>query len=258
MRLFGRTRRAEPRAAPALPPGLRAYAVGDVHGRLDLLDDLLGRIEVDDRARGEAETHLVLLGDLIDRGPESAGVVERLRAVPPAFTRLHLIMGNHEEMLMRLLDEPEAGTLARFLHYGGYETLQSYGVPARMLDLPSAFPPEALLRFVPDAHRAFLATFEDQVRLGDYLFVHAGIRPGVAIDAQKPSDLRWIRAPFLDSADDHGVTVVHGHTIAPRADRRDNRIGIDTGAYATGVLTALGLEGEAQWLLATEAPVDRD
>lgn len=251
MRLFGFGRRAPPRAAASLPEGMRAYAVGDVHGRLDLLTELLALIEADDRGRAPAETHLVMLGDLIDRGPASAGVIELLRGTPPSFATLHLIMGNHEEMLLRMIDAPAAEEMAQFLRYGGYETLASYGAPEAMLEIPERYPPDALTAFVPEEHRAFLRSLADSVRLGGYLFVHAGIRPEVAIERQAPLDLRWIRREFLDSDADHGVTVVHGHTISAKPEMRANRIGIDTGAYASGVLTALGLEGTAQWLIST-------
>lgn len=248
--LFGRRPPAGPPAAA--PPDLRVYAVGDVHGRLDLLDDLLARIRADGAARGPMPTRLVLLGDLIDRGPDSAGVVERLRSGPEGFDDVDVLQGNHEEMLIALLAEPEPERLLHYLRVGGYQTLESYGAPERMLELPELHPVDALLRFVPDRHRAWLAGLGDQVRLGDYLFVHAGIRPGVALDEQQPADLRWIRAPFLRSAADHGAVVVHGHTVVRAAEFHPNRIAIDTGAYATGVLTALGLQGTERWLLATD------
>ena len=253
MTLFGRGRRAAPRTPPSVPDGMRVYAVGDVHGRIDLLQELLALIEADSAARGPADTRLVMLGDLIDRGAGSADVVRMFRVDPPAFAKVHIVMGNHEEMLLRLIDEPSIDALTHFLRYGGYQTLESYGVPERMLEVPELYPAEALLGFVPPEDLAFIGTFADMVRLGDYLFVHAGIRPDVPLDDQLPSDLRWIRAPFLTSDADHGVTVVHGHTISKEAEIRANRIGIDTGAYASGILTALGLERRDRWMLATEA-----
>lgn len=251
MRLFGLGKRVSARPAASLPDGMRAYAIGDVHGRLDLLTILLERIEEDDGSRAPADTHLIMLGDLIDRGPDSAGVVEMLRSAAPSFAQLHPIMGNHEEMLLRMIDAPSGEEMAQFIRYGGYETLASYGAPETMLEIPERYPADALTAFVPEAHRDFLRTFVDSVRLGDYLFVHAGIRPEVPIDRQAPLDLRWIRREFLDSDADHGVTVVHGHTISAKPEMRANRIGIDTGAYASGVLTALGLERNAQWLIST-------
>lgn len=256
MRLFGVGRRRAQRAPAALPPDIRVYAIGDVHGRLDLLKELLARIQADDRARQAAQTHLVMLGDLIDRGPDSRAIVEMFLRTPPAFADTHLLMGNHEEMLLKLLDEPTAEALAHFLRYGGYETLQSYGASEQALEMADLRPPEVLTRLVPEEHRAFIRSFGDSWRMGDYLFVHAGIRPDIAIDQQAPGDMRWIRRPFLESESDHGVTVVHGHTISVAPERRANRIGIDTGAYATGVLTALGLEDDDQWIIATDPASD--
>lgn len=250
LRFFGRARPPE-RPPATLPAGVRVYAVGDVHGRLDLLTILLDRIRADDLNRGPAETRLVMLGDVIDRGPDSAGVVERLRSGVPGLPAVEALMGNHEEVLVRLLDAPELGLLVQFLRIGGYQTLESYGVPERMLELPELYSPAELLEAVPETHCAWFRAMGDSVQVGDYLFVHAGIRPAVPLEEQQPADLRWIRAPFLKSDADHGVTVVHGHTITDAPELRPNRIGIDTGAYSTGVLTALGLEGTERWFLST-------
>ena len=256
MTLFGLGRKQAPpppRAAPRMAEGLRVYAIGDVHGRFDLLLMLLDAIEADDRARGQAETHVVMLGDLIDRGPHSAQVVDFFRTRAPDFAQFHFVLGNHEEMLLRLIDAPSEEDAAHFLRYGGRETFQSYGAPQYMLEFPERYSAAALTDHVPEAHRAFLRGFHDAVQFGDYLFVHAGICPGAPIDQQAPADLRWIREPFLESEADHGLVVVHGHTIAEAPEIRPNRIGIDTGAYASGVLTALGLERDERWLLATAA-----
>lgn len=254
MRLFGfgRKARAEVRPAPTLSEGCRVYAVGDVHGRFDLLQLLLSRIEADDAERGPADTHVVMLGDLIDRGPQSREVIELFAGRSPPFARFHFIMGNHEEMLLRLADDPAACGMEHFMRIGGRETFESYGVPQRMLDLPDHHRNSAFFDHVPPEHLAFLRAGEETVRFGDYLFVHAGIRPGVPIEAQEVSDLRWIRGEFLTSEADHGVTVVHGHTVVRTPEIRVNRIAIDTGAYATGILTALALEGTERWWLATE------
>ena len=253
MRLFGLGRKEPARAEPAIPGGVRVYAIGDVHGRFDLLRILLDRIEADDRARAPAETHVVLLGDLIDRGPGSAEIIGFFLDATPGFARFHFLMGNHEEMLLRLIDAPTETGLAHFLRYGGRETFESYGASERLLDFPERHPLQALPNLVPGAHRHFLRSMDDRLRFGDYLFVHAGIRPDVPIDEQVSADLRWIRGAFLDSELDHGVTVVHGHTISERPEFKANRIGIDTGAYASGTLTALGLEGTGRWLIATGA-----
>jgi serine/threonine protein phosphatase 1 len=249
--MFGFGRRARPPSEAGLPDGMRVYAIGDVHGRFDLLRQLLGLIEADDAGRGEAETHVVMLGDLIDRGPESAEIIGFFLAGPPAFASFHFLMGNHEEMLLKQIYEPSEEGMAHFLKYGGRETFESYGVPQRVLDFPQHYSFAGITAAVPENHRSFLATMENMVRFGDYLFVHAGIRPDVPLEEQAPSDLRWIRRPFLESDTNHGVMVVHGHTIVPDPEIRHNRIAIDTGAYQTGQLTALGLEGRERWLITT-------
>ncbi|HEY1605308.1 MAG TPA: metallophosphoesterase [Allosphingosinicella sp.] len=231
--------------------GARAYAVGDIHGRLDLLDALLRRLEEDMAGRRPKKTYIVFLGDLIDRGPDSAGVVERLRTWRPPHGRPVFLAGNHEEVLLRILGG-DAAILPDWLRFGGAECARSYGVDVdalrRMEDEPAI---EAIRAKVPRAHRDFLANFADTFRFGDYLFVHAGIRPGLAVDDQDPHDLRWIREPFLADAKEHGFVVVHGHTMVSAVEERPNRIAIDTGAYHSGVLTALGVEDGARWFLST-------
>jgi len=242
-----------PRPPAAVPPGMRIYAIGDVHGRYDLLLRLLDQIEADDKSvRPPADTHVVMLGDLIDRGPQSREIIDFFLKSPPSFARFHFVMGNHEEMLLRLIDNPESSALPPFLRYGGRETFESYGAPQIVLDMPDRFAPDTLPYYVPEAHRQFLRTMHDGLQFGDYFFTHAGIRPGVPLEEQDREDLRWIRAPFLDSDQDHGVVVVHGHTVRNEVEMRPNRIGIDTGAYATGILTALGLEGTQRWLIQVE------
>ena len=238
---------------PSGARGKRAYAIGDVHGRLDLLDRLLGRIETDLSERECRETYLVFLGDLIDRGPHSCEVVERLRTYEAAGVKPVFLAGNHEEVLLRLV-AGETGMLAQWLCYGGAECLQSYGVdPTELEEISEASALDRIGRSIPREHVEFLRSFSDTFRFGDYLFVHAGIRPGVPLLAQDQTDLRWIRGPFLDDASDHGVVVVHGHTVTTEVDERPNRIGIDTGAFGTGVLTAIGIEDDRRWFLATEA-----
>ena len=243
-------------AAPELPsprgkPGCRAYAVGDVHGRLDLLDDLLERIARDMAGRPSKRTFIIFLGDLVDRGPESEGVVERLRTYRPAGATPVFLGGNHEEVLLRIL-AGERKILDKWLKFGGAECARSYGVnPEALGRMDEASAIAMLQRQIPHAHRAFLESFADTFRFGDYLFVHAGIRPGIGIEEQTQVDLRWIREPFLSDGKEHGCMVVHGHTIVPEVEERRNRIGIDTGAYQTGILTALGIEDGTRWLLAT-------
>lgn len=257
MALFGwRKRPALALAAPelraaAVPAGQRVYAIGDVHGRFDLLEDLLRRIDADSSARGQAETHIVMLGDLIDRGPQSREIIDLLLRVPTEPARFHYIMGNHEEMLLKLIDDPDTALLPHFLRYGGRETFESYGAPQHVLDAPDHFTPDTLPSYIPPAHGDFLRAMHDGIQFGDYFFTHAGVRPGVALHEQVRQDLRWIRADFLDSEADHGVMVVHGHTVRETVEFRPNRIGIDTGAYKTGILTALGLERTERWLVQT-------
>jgi len=231
----------------------RAYAIGDIHGRLDLLDDLLDRIEADNATRCDANVTLVFLGDLIDRGPQSAQVIERLRRYRPSFAKTVFLMGNHEEVLLRIL-AGETEVFDDWLRFGGAECARSYGVDP--LDLQARSGPaavRALRDSIPKVHLKFLSSFVDTATFGGYLFVHAGIRPGVPLSHQVPDDLRWIRAPFLTNEADHGRIVVHGHTISEKVEVRSNRIGIDTGAYRTDVLTALGVEAENHWILQTQA-----
>jgi serine/threonine protein phosphatase 1 len=238
---------------PSGPAHARAYAVGDIHGRLDLLDALLGQIEADAAARPARKTYLIFLGDLIDRGPESSGVVERLRTLSLPGIRPIFLAGNHEEVMLRVLGG-DGKVLQDWLKYGGAECLESYGVDTdRLRRMEEADAAAEVSRAVPRAHVEFLEGFGDTFRFGDYLFVHAGIRPGVAVEEQDRADLRWIREPFLSDAKEHGVVVVHGHTIVPKVDERHNRIGIDTGAYHSGVLTALAVEERERWYLSTGA-----
>jgi serine/threonine protein phosphatase 1 len=235
------------------PSGCRAYAIGDVHGRLDLLQDLLARIARDDEARGPARTYLVLLGDLIDRGPDSRGVIDLFLDSPPTFARPIFLKGNHEEFLLSVL-EGEDEMVGSWLSYGGYECAESYGVSRGWtLNVSPAEVAARLRAAVPDRHRRFLDDMADSFQFGDYLFVHAGIRPGIPLEEQSGKDLRWIREGFLDSRSDHGVMVVHGHTIVEKPEQHPNRIALDTGAYRSGVLTALGLEGGERWFLEARA-----
>ncbi len=237
--------------APSGPPDSRAYAIGDVHGRFDLLDALLAQIAADRRRRPCPREFLVLLGDVIDRGPESKGVVQRLRALDDPTLHPIFLMGNHEEMLVRALGA-EPKRLRDWLKFGGTECIASYGVdPARIAELDPASAAAVIRDAIPRDDLAFIDGFADSFRFGDYLFVHAGIRPGIALEHQRTGDLRWIREDFLESDVTHPLFVVHGHTIVDRPDERANRIGIDTGAYASDVLTALCIEGSARRYLTT-------
>ncbi|HET9397299.1 MAG TPA: metallophosphoesterase family protein [Sphingomicrobium sp.] len=238
-------------SAPAGPRGQRAYAIGDVHGCLDLLESLLARIESEIAESPRRRTSIVFLGDLIDRGPASAQVIERLRTYRPAGAKAHFIMGNHEEVMLRVL-AGETGLLSSWLKFGGVQTLNSYGLDVAKV---AKLPPERMIaeirQAVPTEHIVFLHSFADSISFGGYLFVHAGIRPGIDLAEQSQSDLRWIREPFLDDPSDHGFVVVHGHTITSEVEVTPNRIGIDTGAFCTGTLTALAIDGRKRWLIRT-------
>lgn len=224
--------------------GERAYAIGDIHGCLSETQALLQKIKTDNDYRDEAKTYVVFLGDLIDRGPASKGVIELLLNFPYKFAEPLFIMGNHEEMMVRGL-MGERDLLPNWLKYGGYACAESYGLSKK--DLIGQEPEilEHVLRSaIPKKHVEFLAGFLDYVQFGDFLFTHAGIRPGVPLSRQSSRELRWIRGPFLNFKGDHGVMVVHGHTISDEIDIKENRIGIDTGAYKTGRLSAICIEDE--------------
>lgn len=250
--MFGLTqKRHGAPSPPRTPRGYRAYAVGDVHGRLDLLERLLTKVEADAARRPARKTVLIFVGDLIDRGSDSRGVVERLRTYRHDRIRPYFLAGNHEEVLLRLL-AGEKGILMNWLQFGGAECLKSYGFdPSELAGRSETNGLQLIREAIPQSHSIFLEGFADTLAFGDYLFVHAGIRPGVDLSLQSQSDLRWIRSPFLEDETDHGVMVVHGHTISPEVVERPNRIGIDTGAYRTNILTALAMEGEARWVLNT-------
>ena len=236
-------------SAPRGKPRARAYAIGDIHGRLDLLDRMLVAIAADARARPRLKTWIIFLGDLIDRGPDSAGVIERLIEYDPDFGQPVFLAGNHEEVLLRML-AGERGIMASWMKFGGRECATSYGIdPDALVKLDEDAALEILRARVPAAHRRFLDGFADTFRFGDYLFVHAGIRPGVAVEEQDRHDLRWIRDPFLSDAKAHGFIVVHGHTIVDAVEERPNRIAIDTGAYHSGLLTAVAIEEDRRWFL---------
>ncbi|MBS0503859.1 MAG: serine/threonine protein phosphatase [Proteobacteria bacterium] len=252
LKLLRRAIDPAPRIA-RVPDGLRVYAIGDIHGRRDLLDQLLFRIEADDKARGAARSQLIFLGDLVDRGPNSAGVVQRALEIDHSGRLARFLMGNHEEVFLKALGG-SLEALRFFVKIGGRATILSYGISEAeydAMDYETLLP--TLIARVPQAHVDFLRGFENQIAIGDYLFVHAGIRPRVPFEEQVGGDLRWIRSEFLDFRGDHGAVVVHGHTITDDVEERPNRIGIDTGAFASGRLTAVGLEGGERWFLNTTA-----
>lgn len=233
--------RAESASLPAIPAGQRVYAVGDIHGRLDLFEALIAAIEEDDAIAGPAETTVILLGDLVDRGPDSAGVVARACEWQRQ-RKVRILAGNHEEMFLKSFEKIE--TLRHFLRFGGRETVLSYGIGREAYQKASMEDVQAMMeRTVPAEDRRFIEGFEDMIAIGDYLFVHAGISPDVPLEEQRRQDLRWIREPFLSHPEPFGPVVVHGHTICDDPEDHGNRIGVDTGAYISGRLTALVLEG---------------
>ena len=252
-RLFGF--RARPRRAALLrsvPDGSCIYAIGDIHGSLELLKALQRQIQSHANASPAQRKCVIYLGDYIDRGADSAAVLDWLIEQPlPGYEHVFL-KGNHEDTLLRFLDGGRGAS--SWFTYGGDATVESYGVsPLRSFagkDELSRVRAE-LHEKIPRSHRAFLARLKLHHTEGDYLFVHAGLRPGVALEAQSEEDLIWIREAFLRSPAEFGKLVVHGHSIRPEPDFQSNRIGIDTGAFASGRLTCLVLEGTKQSILAT-------
>ncbi len=237
---------------PSLPEGMRIYAIGDVHGRDDLLARLLDQIEADASSVSAERNILIFLGDYVDRGLQSKAVLERLCGdLIPGFERVFL-KGNHEQAMLQFLQDAAFGKTWKY--YGGLETLHSYGITElTRTDDPAAFEyaRERFAAVLPDTHFRFLTSLALSAEFGGYFFAHAGVRPGVPLDRQIEEDLLWIREGFLDSARTFGKIVVHGHTPSEEVVIRSNRIGVDTGAYMTGVLTALVLEGTSRRFVQT-------
>lgn len=235
-------------------PGTRVYAVGDIHGRSDLLDKILAKIARDAKKSPAERCLIVFLGDYVDRGPDSKGVVKRLMGPPPdGVGQMICLKGNHEDMMLRFLDHPLHGGFEWILLNGGAATLASWGV-----DLPATIEAKEIKRLhrrllekLAPGERLFLSALPLKFVEGGVVFVHAGLRPGVALAHQVADDLLWIRDAFLDHAGSHGKLVVHGHTVTFEPELHPHRIGIDTGAWRTGSLTALGLEGDKRWILHT-------
>lgn len=240
--------------APTVPADTRIYAIGDIHGRADLLGELVNKIAEDGRGSAVPIKRIIFLGDYVDRGLQSREVIDLvLDGLPAGFDAIAL-KGNHEEFMLRFLEDVRFGP--GWLMNGGGATLVSYD--ARLSELGDELERlddlrRQLCANLPDRHLQFLRALRRWHVEGDYLFVHAGIRPGVPLEAQQDEDILWIREEFLDHRSGHGKIVVHGHTIASAPVVRRNRIGIDTGAYATGVLTCLVLEGAGRRFLQTGA-----
>jgi len=241
------------RGSASVPAEAVVWAVGDVHGRLDLLDPLLDAILDDLQTSAATRKVVVFLGDYIDRGADSRGVLDRLcRLQDRTDIESHFLRGNHEDRMEAFLADPEVGP--GWCDYGGREALRSYGIaPPTMKVASDAWVVTAteFSQAVPDRHREFLSRQEYSYAIGDYFFAHAGARPGVALADQSPDDLMWIRQGFLNDRAAFEQIVVHGHTPGEAVHADHRRIAIDTGAYATGMLTGLRLEGAARETLQT-------
>jgi len=236
------------RPAPSVPENTRVYAMGDIHGCASLLDKLHQAI-VRDAAGCPGDISIIYLGDYIDRGPDSKGVIDRL--VGMRGFRVRFLKGNHDAALLDFLKNPDSYAVWR--NYGAPETLLSYGVRPPLYASPQDFKRarDELVAVLPEDHFKFFNELELSVSVGDYFFAHAGARPGTALEEQHEEDLLWIREDFLSSRNDFGKIVVHGHSPQPKAWRHSNRIGVDTGAYATGILSCVVLEGETHRFLQT-------
>jgi serine/threonine protein phosphatase 1 len=235
------------RKKPSVPAGVRIYAIGDVHGRVDLLDSLLRLIDQHLKASPIERPVQVFLGDYIDRGPASRAVLERLIERNRTH-ELICLKGNHDILVERFLKDP--AFLEDWRDWGGLPTLISYGLipPSRIEPAEYENLASALRQTMPKEHRDFLRQLRTSFVCGDYCFVHAGVRPGVPLAKQKEEDLLWIRDEFLNASNDFGKIIVHGHTPVEEVEIHPNRINIDTGAYASGNLTCLMIEGDKRFL----------
>jgi serine/threonine protein phosphatase 1 len=228
-----------------LPAGRRIYAVGDVHGRADLLASTFERIDAHQIKTPTVRTLEVYLGDYIDRGPDSRGVIDLL-LWRKAQGNVATLLGNHEEMMLRALDDPRI--FLDWLRWGGSETLLSYGLQPRTNGLDEVQACIQTFReILPKLHLTFLQSLAPYFQSGDYFFVHAGVRPGIPLDKQVPEDMLWIRDPFLTSTESFGAIVVHGHSPVPSPQFLPNRINIDTRAFMSNVLTCVALEGSSAY-----------
>lgn len=237
--------------APAVPEGTLLWAIGDIHGRLDLLTPLIDAISAEADASGADRKVVIFLGDYVDRGPDSRGVLRYLADLSEdRGVEWRFLKGNHEEAMMNFLADPTAGS--RWCEYGGEAALASYGLrPPNLRHRPEGWVRLSadLDHKVTDAERRFLENLELSIAVGDYFFAHAGARPGEALERQSQRDLMWIRDSFLDSDVAFEKVIVHGHTPMRKVHADHRRIGVDTKAYSSGVLTALRLEGEGRSLV---------
>ncbi|MHA1159099.1 MAG: metallophosphoesterase family protein [Alphaproteobacteria bacterium] len=232
------------------PHGMRLYAIGDVHGRLDMLQALHARIADDLNAAPPADHRIIHLGDYCDRGPDSAGVIGYLAALAGSRADMAFLRGNHDDMFMQFLRTPD-DVAAGFLGNGGDATLRSYGCAVGSWRAPATLAEDANGR-IPHEHLDFLRSTKLSLWLGDYFFCHAGVRPGVPLGEQVDDDLMWIREEFLWSDEAHAAVVVHGHTATQAPETRSNRINVDTGAVFGGPLSAVVLQSADHRFLAVD------
>ncbi len=241
----------------AAPAGTRIYAIGDIHGRADLLADMKDKIASDMASANALHKVVVFLGDYIDRGVNSRGVIDMLTAWDVG-DEIHCLRGNHEQMLMSVLQD--ATQLPAWRRFGGLETLQSYGLPAADIQRDEMLGElrDGLAAAMPTAHLTFLQNLPLYFEAGDYFFCHAGIDPRVPLDRQTEEALLWIREDFLYSTVMFDKCIVHGHSPSGGPDEQPNRLGLDTGAYASGILTCAVLEGQERRYLSASAKVLSD
>lgn len=241
--------------APAytMPEGEIVYAIGDVHGCFNAMVDLLGKIEADRLKRPEEKSTVVFLGDLIDRGPSSRQIIEFLMNYAPDWTEVMYLRGNHEEVMLDVLSG-NISAMRSWFEFGGKDCARSYGVDnLGQIHINPEHIMMSLQARVPDAHLSFLDSFSDAFSFGDYLLVHAGIKPKVAIAEQSPYDMRWIRTSFLDYKKPHPVKVVHGHSVVEgEPENHSNRIAVDTGAHKGRPLSAVCLCGGEETFLQSD------
>lgn len=241
----------KPANAPSIPHGQRVWAIGDVHGRRDLLDILLDRIAQREATLEPSSVQIVFLGDLVDRGADSKGVIDRVIALAQGPATVRVLRGNHDDVFLRAV-QGDVRSARHLVRMGGRETVLSYGISQVEYDSADFAGITAHLHdLVPKSHLDLLAGMESTIVIGDYLFVHAGIRPNVALEDQTDEDLYWIRNDFLNHKGAFEKFVIHGHSITDDVDIRANRIGIDTGAFSSEKLTAIGLERKQSWFLST-------
>jgi len=250
-KLFNKTAGVKPLDNASIPDGRRVYAIGDVHGRNDLLQTLIEKVIDDDEIAAPAQSEIIFLGDLVDRGPDSSGVIDTAIELKEKLGDVRFLMGNHEEVFLSAVTGDEKA-VRFFNRIGGKETILSYDISMReYMEVDNAGLAKILPGLIPAKHVEFIKKFEDQIIIGDYAFVHAGVKPGVPLGEQKPKHLRWIREEFLEERQPFEKVIVYGHTISDEVVEKSNRIGIDTGAYYTDNLTALVLEGSDRRYLNT-------